>query len=890
MKNLPIYISLLLLLTCAKEDSQDPGTTPSNILPKYTLTASAGDGGSVSTLGGSYNKGTQVSITATPSEGYRFTGWSNGSSDNPVTVTLNSNTSITANFEQIPVYSISVSAEEGGSVSSEGGDYSEGEQVTITTTPDEGYEFSGWSDGNTEATRVITASEDVTLTATFTELEYSYQLTVSAGEGGSVSSEGGEYNEGTEVTITATPDEGYVFIRWKLNQSDEQTQNYLTQEEATNLQLTVILEEDTIIEAEFDIQYNIDINFTNGESVVRELRPLSVARWRVGQNKYFIAIEESEGYQIDRWEMQSAGGFLEINEIDKVALFGSDQRDIVINIYLKPSEHELKINKDGNGQVIVDLTPNDNNKYEYRSELNISVVPDEGWIFVGFNIDEKNAENIPNNFNFNGRHSKKIILNGDYEVTAIFQKVNWAKSLIDQGYFIEYNDSIKSKVVERSYAAGNASFSYSYGSDTYLLLAGYGLYDSDTKVHGEKGNPILLKKVNNKLEQIKIFEEVSFENPRNYSIFYENDEMFVVIGDAAENAPSTVQTGFDLVIARDGDGYVGKIFGDDIQWKKINNESSKHFWHGHAVGDINFDGLYDVISGRVVFTQNQDGNFTRTNYDSFNQQTNSIQEGIIGEFISRDYGGSNGIADLNNDGINEIIEPSGSGPEYPESKYNNGIIIYEFSEVTGYYEPVFRSEDAFSLYTGINGGVYLEALDLNNDGLKDLAISKEGLINNSEYGKIIEIWINKGDFQFERKDFFATSPAVPYVSGNLESGANYEFRTFDVNKDGFMDIVFNGSRSPGFVSRDQSTDKWSQWTLNPLIWLNDGTGNFNMYNDKDLTVYAYPIGSNLTPPQTAIPYMNQQGDLSFFIYIPTPNLPGENSPPFVRYIDLTPDL
>ena len=51
-------------------------------------------------------------------------------------------------------------------------------QVTITATPDEGYEFSGWSDGNTEATRVITASEDLTLTATFTELEYSYQLTV----------------------------------------------------------------------------------------------------------------------------------------------------------------------------------------------------------------------------------------------------------------------------------------------------------------------------------------------------------------------------------------------------------------------------------------------------------------------------------------------------------------------------------------------------------------------------------------------------------------------------------------------------------------------------------------------------------------------------------------
>ena len=39
-----------------------------------------------------------------------------------------------------------------------------------------------------------------------------YTLTVTSGEGGTVSTEGGTYDEGTEVTITATPDEGYEFI------------------------------------------------------------------------------------------------------------------------------------------------------------------------------------------------------------------------------------------------------------------------------------------------------------------------------------------------------------------------------------------------------------------------------------------------------------------------------------------------------------------------------------------------------------------------------------------------------------------------------------------------------------------------------------------------------
>ena len=150
MKKLPIYISLFFVLTCAKEDSQAPDTTPSNITPRYTLTASAGEGGSVAPTTGSFNAATQVSITATPNSGYTFSGWSNGSTTNPVTVTLISNTSITANFTLIPVYTISVSAEDGGSVSSEGGEYQQGDQVTLTATPDEGYEFSGWSDGSTE--------------------------------------------------------------------------------------------------------------------------------------------------------------------------------------------------------------------------------------------------------------------------------------------------------------------------------------------------------------------------------------------------------------------------------------------------------------------------------------------------------------------------------------------------------------------------------------------------------------------------------------------------------------------------------------------------------------------------------------------------------------------
>ena len=167
MKKLSIYISLLFILTCAKEDSQAPNTPPTQIVKQYALTASAGDGGSV-TGGGTFASGTQVSLTATPTSGYSFSGWSNGSTANPLTVTLNSNTSITANFQVIVnSYTLTVTAGEGGSVSTEGGEYEEGTEVTITATPEEGYEFIGWSDGENSSERVITISSETSISANF---------------------------------------------------------------------------------------------------------------------------------------------------------------------------------------------------------------------------------------------------------------------------------------------------------------------------------------------------------------------------------------------------------------------------------------------------------------------------------------------------------------------------------------------------------------------------------------------------------------------------------------------------------------------------------------------------------------------------------------------------
>ena len=66
------------------------------------MTVTAGEGGSV-TNGGTFDEGTESTITATPSEGYGFIGWEGSdSSDSSILITLNSNVELSAQFALLP--------------------------------------------------------------------------------------------------------------------------------------------------------------------------------------------------------------------------------------------------------------------------------------------------------------------------------------------------------------------------------------------------------------------------------------------------------------------------------------------------------------------------------------------------------------------------------------------------------------------------------------------------------------------------------------------------------------------------------------------------------------------------------------------------------------------
>lgn len=146
---------------------------------------------------------------AVANEHYHFTRWSDGNTDNPRTVTLTQDVSLVAEFAPNQ-YTITTSAQN-GKVTGDG-TYDYGTTATLTATADEHYHFTRWTDGNTDNPRKITVEGNATYTAEFAIDQHTITITCNPQQG--VVTGAGIYDYGTQVTLTATANEGYEFTHW----------------------------------------------------------------------------------------------------------------------------------------------------------------------------------------------------------------------------------------------------------------------------------------------------------------------------------------------------------------------------------------------------------------------------------------------------------------------------------------------------------------------------------------------------------------------------------------------------------------------------------------------------------------------------------------------------
>jgi len=202
--------------------SGDPVTD----VPTYTITASAGIGGSISPSGAvPVSLGLSQAFTISPNNGYTISsvlvdGSNQGAIASYTFTNVQASHTISASFAQLPpepTYNIIASAGAGGSISPSGTiTVNAGASQTFTITIDSGYQISSvLIDGASTFFTVYTFTNvqaDHTIAASFSVLPPNqYSISASAGTGGSISPSGSVLvNQGLNQAFTITANNGYI--------------------------------------------------------------------------------------------------------------------------------------------------------------------------------------------------------------------------------------------------------------------------------------------------------------------------------------------------------------------------------------------------------------------------------------------------------------------------------------------------------------------------------------------------------------------------------------------------------------------------------------------------------------------------------------------------------
>ncbi len=160
---------------------------------EYTLTTSVypeGAGTVKNTPNGTtFDDGDKVTLTQTRNFGYKFVNWTDAegkevSTDESCVITMDKDQTITANYEAISTYALTIEMDESGAndymislepeatIIDNKNMYEEGTTVTLTASSNKILTFANWSNGETSASTTVTMDQDQTIGANYSAIDY----------------------------------------------------------------------------------------------------------------------------------------------------------------------------------------------------------------------------------------------------------------------------------------------------------------------------------------------------------------------------------------------------------------------------------------------------------------------------------------------------------------------------------------------------------------------------------------------------------------------------------------------------------------------------------------------------------------------------------------------
>ncbi len=354
--------------------------TPNNVELKanfeantYHITVqSANDEQGTATGTGDVVYNTEVVIAATPKDGYSFQKWQDGDTHANRTIDhyrgTKSDSVFTAYFTP-KTYIVKAEMTSGkGSVNptQQKGIYKQ--SVDITATPARGYQVQSWNGSASNEqnyTYSLDEPRDTVVRVAFAPLEIMVYANANDNQMGSASVTGGNKHAfDEEVEITASPKDGYKFVRW-----ENEVGTKLAGDASKTF--TINSTSDTTFVAVFE---PVACTVNTGSDGNGTVTPPS------GEQSYntnvSVEAKPNEGYQFDRWRDQPS---------DLASTFNyrvtNWERDTTFYALFKPKQYFVAIaSRNPDGGTVDSVSK----RYDYNSSMLITAIPNTGYEFAGW--------------------------------------------------------------------------------------------------------------------------------------------------------------------------------------------------------------------------------------------------------------------------------------------------------------------------------------------------------------------------------------------------------------------------------------------------------------------------------------------------------------------------
>ena len=353
--------------------------------------------------------GTELTIVATPAEGYELTALTANGMDILATkkIVVEGNLTVKATFTK-KNFAVTLTKEGEGTITATGASnlnaVAYGTELTINAAPAEGYELTALTANGTDilATKKVVVEGNLTVKATFAKKSFAVSLT-KEGEGTITATGASNLNSvayGTELTINATPAEGYELTALTANGTDIL---------ATK---KIVVKNNLTVKATF-AKKNFAVSLTKeGEGTITATGASNLNSVSYG-TELTINATPAMGYEL----VSITAGGSDITTTKKVVVTGN----LTVKATFARKNFAVSLTKVGEGTITATGASN-LNSVAYGTELTINATPAKGYELVSITAGGADIT-----------ATKKVVVTDNLTVKATFAKKNFAVSLTKEG-------------------------------------------------------------------------------------------------------------------------------------------------------------------------------------------------------------------------------------------------------------------------------------------------------------------------------------------------------------------------------------------------------------------------------------------------------------------------